>query len=212
MEEYYAKRANEYELVYAKPERQNEIEKIKLIIPNYFANLNLLDLGCGTGYWTQSISKLAQSIQGIDVNESVLEVAAKKEYGCPVHLNVGNYYQLDRFSGKYDGIFGGFIYSHIPLEKCSTFLESIHEVLSPNGVVVFVDNRYAEGSNSPITRQDPLGNTYQQRVLKNGEEYEVLKNFPLKSDWLEKLADKVEEFDYQEMNYYWILKYRIAKK
>ena len=58
------------------------------------------------------------------------------------------------------------------------FLNVLHARLEPGALVVFTDNRYVEGSSLPITREDADGNTYQERRLRDGTEYEVLKNFP----------------------------------
>ena len=48
--------------------------------------------------------------------------------------------------------------------------------------MLIVDNRYVEGSNSRVTREDEQGNTYQRRQLDNGAEFEVLKNFPHRAE------------------------------
>lgn len=44
--------------------------------------------------------------------------------------------------------------------------------------VILLDNRYVENSSSPIVERDANGNSYQSRILKNGETHRVLKNFP----------------------------------
>ena len=38
-----------------------------------------------------------------------------------------------------------------------------------------IDNRYVEGSSTPIIRRDRFGNTYQERVLRDGTRHEVLR-------------------------------------
>jgi hypothetical protein len=49
--------------------------------------------------------------------------------------------------------------------------------------VVIMDNRFVQGSNTPISRRDEFGNTYQFRSLSDGTSYEILKNFPKKEDF-----------------------------
>jgi len=53
---------------------------------------------------------------------------------------------------------------------------------------VFFDNRYVEGSSTPISRRDAQGNTYQARKLDNGSAHEVLKNFPTERELIERAS------------------------
>ena len=82
---YYAKRAAEYEQIYLKPERQADLKILQAKIAAAFAGRDLLEIACGTGYWTQFAARSAKSITAIDYNEEVLRIARQKEYGnCPV--------------------------------------------------------------------------------------------------------------------------------
>lgn len=48
--EYYKQRADEYEKVYDKPERQSDLRKIENYLKNQFLNKYIIELGCGTGF------------------------------------------------------------------------------------------------------------------------------------------------------------------
>ena len=72
LEGYYAKRAREYEQVYEKPERQAELAFLRGRIPLLFAARTVLEVACGTGYWTQHIAKTAKHVHACDINEPVL--------------------------------------------------------------------------------------------------------------------------------------------
>ncbi len=205
LKEYYSNRAFEYEKVYQKPERQKDLAEIRKILREVFTNQSVLELGCGTGYWTREISHSATSITGIDISESVLNIAGEKKYQCPTKLIRGSYYDFN-LQG-HTAIFGGFIISHILKENLRNFVERILE--SPEYVkVLFVDNLFVEGNNTPITRKDVNGNTYQLRKLKSGRTYEVLKNFPSKEEWNQVMADTNLVFTYKELEYFWILEIR----
>ena len=52
LEKYYSKRASEYEQIYEKPERQHELEWLRNRIPMLFRGKTVLEVACGTGYWT----------------------------------------------------------------------------------------------------------------------------------------------------------------
>ena len=96
----------------------------------------------------------------------------------PATFVIGDVFALDHVAGTFDAAFVGFWWSHVLRQDLSRFLIGLHRRLAPGSVVVVLDNRYVEGSNTPITRTDGTGNTYQMRRLERGTEHEVLKNFP----------------------------------
>jgi demethylmenaquinone methyltransferase/2-methoxy-6-polyprenyl-1,4-benzoquinol methylase len=69
-----------------------------------------------------------------------------------------------------------------------------------------MDNRYVQGSSTPISRKDAEGNTYQARRLADGSSHEVLKNFPSARELRARLGEEVRYVEYQ---YYWLASYRI---
>ena len=78
--DYYARRASEYERIYAKPERQADLAVLRTRIGKLSAGKNILELACGTGYWTEIMAVGAARVTAIDVNEEVLQVARTKSY------------------------------------------------------------------------------------------------------------------------------------
>lgn len=59
---YYQKRAKEYELVYQKPERQSDLILVKDYLRKQFVDKSITEIACGTGYWTEFLSKQTKSI------------------------------------------------------------------------------------------------------------------------------------------------------
>ena len=59
---YYAARAREYERIYHKPERQADLARLREAVPAPFTNRTVLEVACGTGYWTQHMARTARSI------------------------------------------------------------------------------------------------------------------------------------------------------
>jgi demethylmenaquinone methyltransferase/2-methoxy-6-polyprenyl-1,4-benzoquinol methylase len=78
LEAYYAKRAREYERIYDKAERQDELAWLRGRLPALFEGRRVLEIACGTGYWTQFIARNAVHVNACDINESVLEIAREK--------------------------------------------------------------------------------------------------------------------------------------
>lgn len=205
--EYYSKRANEYELIYKFPERQDDLDKIHSLLKDEFKNHNVLDIACGTGYWTEKIAAAANSVLAVDINPEVIEVAQSKNYPFNnVEFLVSDIYMLET-DKNFNALFGGFIWSHIPLEKLSVFIDNMHNKLKRGSKVIFIDNLFIEGYSTPIHNTDLIGNTYQLRKLLDGTEHLVLKNFPSKEKTTELLKNNSVNIELIHLKYYWILKY-----
>lgn len=207
---YYAARADEYEKVYEKPERQRDLSRLHAVIPAYFENRRVLEVACGTGYWTRRIAPLVSSMVACDLTRETLAVAQANQPARPnVSFLVADAYDLAAVPGAFDSALAGFWWSHIRHADLGRFLDGLHQRLEPGSLVVFVDNCYVEGSNWPITHTDAEGNTYQRRRLENGAEHDVLKNSPTATQ----LRDVIErsggrDLAILELEHYWCATYR----
>jgi hypothetical protein len=67
-----------------------------------------------------------------------------------------------------DAIFAGFFWSHVPRAEVRRFARALMDRVEPGGPVILADNRYVEGSSSPIIRTTTDGDTYQSRRLADG--------------------------------------------
>lgn len=206
---YYALRAQEYERVYQKPERQSDLAAIKHWLADQVRDLSVLEIACGTGYWTEPMSTTALSIQATDINQEVLEVAQAKSYSCSVQLAAIDLYDLSGPAMPFDLVVGGFIWSHIRLEQIPQFLAQISSQLSPGGSILILDNRYVEGSNTPIAFTDEAGNTFQDRKLQDGSLHRVLKNFPTEESMRQLIAPVGTAIQWLEWEYYWAVSFQI---
>jgi demethylmenaquinone methyltransferase/2-methoxy-6-polyprenyl-1,4-benzoquinol methylase len=70
-----------------------------------------------------------------------------------------------------------------------------------------MDNRYIDGSSTPISEWDAEGNSYQRRRLSDGTENRVLKNFPAEDELRRFIAPYAASFDYRALDYYWLVEY-----
>ncbi|MBL8026500.1 MAG: class I SAM-dependent methyltransferase [Fibrobacteres bacterium] len=210
MTEYYAKRASEYELVYEKPERQKDISILKKELSAEFNGLNVLDVACGTGYWTQFIAKSAKSITATDYNQEVIDIAKQKDYGsCHIDFKISDAYALTNIENNFDGSFLGFWWSHIPIQLHKEFLDVFHSHLRQGCKVIILDNIYVENSNIPISRRDEFNNSYQSRKLKDGSSHEVLKNFPTDEEIKIALASYSDDLRIDRLQYFWKAEYKV---
>ena len=178
MVKYYKDRAKEYEEIYAwrDPQRQEEQELMEKTLKTIFAGRRVLDIGCGTGYWTQRISMTAESIVGIDINEAVLEIARSKEYGCPTEYRVMDAYNM-KFNERFSGVLASFMLSHVLKEDIPSWLEHVHSFLEPSARVFISDNTYIEGIGGKLQTKQGDPNTYKLRTLNDGSQHLIVKNY-----------------------------------
>jgi SAM-dependent methyltransferase len=205
---YYRRRASEYERVYAKPERQGDLAQLRATVGASFRGHHVLELSCGTGYWTEAIAPAAASVVACDISPEVLEIArAKKWDSAPVEFLLADSYAVPDVGRRYTAGFAGFWWSHIPSREIARFLAGFHAWLGRGANVVFIDNRYVEGSSTPISRVDADGNSFQQRRLDDGSVYEVLKNFPSEEDLRHAVAEVALSIEVAITDYFWVMTY-----
>jgi demethylmenaquinone methyltransferase/2-methoxy-6-polyprenyl-1,4-benzoquinol methylase len=205
---YYKDRAKEYEKIYAKPERQSDLLLAEQILQDIFTDKDVFEIACGTGFWTQKISATAKTILASDINDTVIEIAKSKNYApAKVDFQTADIFDLTN-TNKNESLFGGFIWSHINLQDLNNFIDTVNNLVQSGGTIVFMDNKYIEGSNLPVTDKDNLGNTYQTRTLENGSTHKVLKNFPTETFIQQLLIDRAADINFLNLKYYWILTYK----
>lgn len=202
---YYAQRATEYERIYAKPERQADLAALRARIGEIFKGKRVLELACGTGYWTDVIAERAQHITALDVNDEVLEIARSKKNAGKVTFMRASAYEIPLLDRAHDALFAGFWWSHVPLDKLDGFLTEISSKVKPGALIAFLDNRYVEGSSTPVARTDAVGNTYQQRKLDDGSTHEVLKNFPDEGELIRRVSRHGWGAHVDLLPHYWML-------
>jgi demethylmenaquinone methyltransferase/2-methoxy-6-polyprenyl-1,4-benzoquinol methylase len=208
--DYYAKRANEYERIYQKPERQKDLATLRRLFQQAFAGYRVLEIACGTGYWTQVVAETTKSITATDINEEVLQIARAKNYAGNVSFQKVD--ALNLSFPRQDDFTAGLAaawWSHLRKAQIRNFLFQFHRLFSPGSIIVFMDNQFVPGSNTPISRTDAEGNTYQLRRLENGDEHEILKNFPSEKEVRDVITDLAVEISWTELQYYWFLTYRL---
>ncbi len=209
MKDYYGARAREYDRIYLKPERQPDLRKLEAWLPTVFADHSVLEVACGTGYWTQFYATAARQVVALDAAPETLTIAQQRVATDKVTWMQGDAYQLPVFTTQFTAAFAGFWWSHIPLDKIDGFLRELHRVLDPGSTIVFLDNRFVPGSSTPLADADAMGNTYQIRHLDDGSTHRVLKNFPTREALIAAVSAYSQSSQYLEWDYFWALKYTL---
>jgi demethylmenaquinone methyltransferase/2-methoxy-6-polyprenyl-1,4-benzoquinol methylase len=212
VDDYYARRAPEYDRIYERPERQADLRAIRAWLGPQFQGRRVLDVACGTGYWTPVIAAHAESLWGVDTAEATLQIARGRPLpaGSRARFDVGDAYALPRAQPACNAAFAGFWISHVPSLRLREFLQGLHAVLEPGSVVVFLDNLYVPGSSTHVSEPDENGDTWQWRTLTDGSRHRVLKNFPGQAQLREALDTLATQADYLHWDHYWALRWTTA--
>jgi ubiquinone/menaquinone biosynthesis C-methylase UbiE len=203
--EYYRRRASEYEAFYARPERQADLLLLKKKLSELLKNARVLEVACGTGYWTTVIANAARSVTASDVAQEPMNIARAKPYPKNnVSFVEADAYALPDSLGRFDAAFAGFWWSHVPRQQIARFLASLHARLEPGATVLLLDNLFVAGNSTPIAEVDAAGNTYQLRTLSDGSSFRVMKNYPSK----EELRSLLPTIHYRALQYHWLAQYK----
>ena len=211
---YYSERAFEYENIYLKPERQEDLSRLATIVSDAVQGLNVLEVACGTGYWTERYAHAARSVLATDASNEVLGLARAKSFpsGNVDFASADAYRLMDADAVQdgfpFDAAVVAFWWSHIPRSEWQAFLTSLHACLAPGATVLVYDNRFVAGSSTPISETDADGNTFQRRVLGDGRSYSVLKNFPDPAVLQQAIAPYSASFQMTMLEYFWVAQYR----
>ncbi len=210
--DYYARRAREYERIYQKPERQEDLRTLRKSVGQLLAGKKVFEIACGTGYWTEVISHTAATVTATDINEEVLEIARAKGLAADkVIFQRADVFALPEYPQLFTGGLAAFWWSHVPKSQRRSFLTHWHRAFAPGARLVMLDNVYVPGSSTPIARTDTEGNTYQNRTLDDGSGREVIKNFPTEAELRADLEESGTEITVQFLPYFWVTSYTLRR-
>ncbi len=208
--QFYAKSASNHDRIYDRPERQHDLEQMRGHVAEVLRGHTVLELACGTGYWTRIIAGVADKVVATDINPEMIAMATLRALPADkVSLRVADAYALPDDIGDFTAVFIGFWWSHVKREMQEKFLAQLKARVGKDILIVLLDDAYVEGSSETVARTDLEGNTYQIKVAPDGERYEIPKTYPSDSALRKKLASSVREIKIVRLEYYWLLTCRL---
>jgi len=171
---------------------------------------DVLEIACGTGNWTQVLSKRARSVVATDINEAYLIEAKRKPYQKDnIVFKVADAYTLDGIDRNFNLAFASDFWSHIPKSRVRKFIETLHSKLLPASKVIMIDMLRRPELDKMFSHIDEEGDMIHRRTLPNGKEYQVVKNFPEEKELLDCLKGHGININYYEDTELlrWILSY-----
>jgi SAM-dependent methyltransferase len=195
---YYSARAAEYDRSagYLDPVAEKLREPIKVRLRSVFRDHDVLEIACGTGYWTEAIASSARSVLATDVDPGLVALARARVASLGnVRLQVADAYSLAGVSGRFTAAYAHWWWSHVPKTRLRGFLELLHAKLLPGAVVLFVDQLPYEHKD---VRCDAEGNRLELRRLEDGQCFDVVENFPTEDEIRAVLAGIADDVRYVE--------------
>lgn len=142
---HWNRRAEQYDATSHHDIRNSEQEEIWLqLIRKITANkrLNVLDVGCGTGFLSMLLAKEGHHVTGIDMASDMLKKAEKKakERGYSIDFQVGDAESLPFHDASFDLVVNRFLVWTLP-NPTKAFLEW-NRVLKANGRLAIIEGKW----------------------------------------------------------------------
>ena len=175
---YYNERADDYGDPSKPPDRKGRSvmkpELSRALIDELRPAGDVLELACGTGYFTDEIVRHARSVTAVDASPRMLAINERRVADPRVtYVNADIFaWQPDR---SCDTVFFGAWLSHVPPAAFDDFWALVRTCLAPDGRVAFVDeDDRAAGLDD---RYSLNGVPAARRRLSDGREFEIVKVF-----------------------------------
>ena len=206
IEEYYRARAGEYEQIYYRddPQRRAELAAEAERLATLASGKKVLELACGTGYWTQVMGRTARHITASDISPEVIAEARKKEYCCPVSFVEADMLKHDFGVDEYDLVALGFWFSHQPRQEYDRLFDVLLRPSKKGGLIWMIDNNPpTEAAAETSQGRDTFGNNYRRRLLTDGRSFLILKNYFSRNELQDILRPRFEVRSLVYDRHYW---------
>jgi SAM-dependent methyltransferase len=207
---YYASSTQAADAALSRAERANDLSRVRDRIAQLVRGQAVLELACGTGYWTEVIAATADKVLATDILDTMIARAETRRYpeGKVAFRRVDGL-DLPADLGTFSCVFIGFWWSHLKRDEQDALLAQLRARLGHDVTLILLDDAYVEGSSTTIARTDAQGNTYEIVAAPDGERFELPKNYPADSALRKRLGGDVREIRIERLTYYWLLTCRL---
>ncbi|HXP93692.1 MAG TPA: class I SAM-dependent methyltransferase [Candidatus Binatia bacterium] len=174
--------------------RQWFAEGIELVqaILNFGVRGKVLELGGGSGYWTQHLVLGADQVTVLEISPESIE-ASRVRLG-PLARKV-KFVEVDFYqwhpTERYDVVFFAFWLTHVPPDRFEKFWSFVRSLLTPRGRVFLIDNVYSRHGTAKGHLPNDGGFTATRN--RGGREHRVYKTFYTR----EELGDRLHQLGWQ---------------
>jgi SAM-dependent methyltransferase len=211
---YYDQRAPEYEQIYLPRDQQHarELGELSRELREAVRERRVLEVACGTGYWTACAAGVALRVTATDASLAMLTEAREKSLPANVELLARDGYDLHDLPADFDAGLAMFWLSHVPRARLRAFLDGFHARLGAGAVVYLADNVYVPGLGGELLPADAAGDTYKLRRLSDGGRHRVLKNYFSSEELRSLLAPGTSDLVVRSGKHFWSATYRTGPR
>src|SRR5437867_4572568 len=110
--------------------------RVQMLSRHLGPGMNVLELGCGTGYFTRELARSGADVVAIDVSPDLLEVAKANSSAPNVRYEIQNAYALSYPDAVFDSVVGSSVLHHLEIVEA---IREIYRVLKPGGTIYFTE-------------------------------------------------------------------------
>jgi SAM-dependent methyltransferase len=110
--------------------------RVKMLSSHLQTGMRVLELGCGTGYFTRGLAGSGADIIAIDVSPELLEIAKANCSTPNVRYEIQDASALSYSSAMFDSVVGSSVLHHLEIKEA---LQEIYRVLKPGGAIYFTE-------------------------------------------------------------------------
>jgi SAM-dependent methyltransferase len=114
--------------------RRRWSRRVEMLMAGLKAGMEVLELGCGSGYFTRELAKSGATIMAIDISPDLLELARHEVPAANVKFLVENAYAMNFDDDRFDAVIGISVLHHLDIEKG---LAEVFRVSKPGGMICF---------------------------------------------------------------------------
>jgi ubiquinone/menaquinone biosynthesis C-methylase UbiE len=110
--------------------------RVEMLTSSISKNKKVLEIGCGTGYFTKEIIKTGAQIIAIDISEDLLNIAKNEIKSENVEFKIENAYATTFSENTFDIIVGSSVLHHLDIDRA---IAEIYRILKPGGSLFFTE-------------------------------------------------------------------------
>jgi len=110
--------------------------RVEMLTAHLKPSDKVLELGCGTGYFTKEIVKTGAFVTAIDISPELLQIAKEEIKENNASFILENAYEMSFDANSFDSIVGSSVLHHLEIEKA---ISEMFRVLKPGGPMYFTE-------------------------------------------------------------------------
>jgi SAM-dependent methyltransferase len=110
--------------------------RMKMLSNHLHVGMKVLELGCGTGYFTRELARSGAHIVAVDVSPELLEIARAGCSTANISYEIQNVCAMSYPDVIFDSVVGSSVLHHLDIQEA---LREIYRVLKVSGTIYFTE-------------------------------------------------------------------------